>query len=152
LEYDKDPSKSSNTGIGAIPVTGGNSFDIGCTNPSSYNLASEGIFVSFSNLCNYQSVIDGQPATGLPGNLPDGASFIQGISVNVLKDGAFVNPLPNDASITIEFPVPAGQENSPFLAVVWNGSKWVEVTGQKSADGFFTITSNLPGTFLMISK
>jgi hypothetical protein len=141
-----------NNGDVTIPVTGGNTLDIACNNSAIYSLANSAVSVSFDNLCDYQSVIVDQPSASLPGNLPAGTSFIHGLTVNVSKDGSLVNPLPGGASITINFPVPAGQEDSNLSALYWNGSQWVEVNGQKAADGSFTTTFSQSGTFLLVSK
>jgi hypothetical protein len=74
------------------------------------------------------------------------------LTVNVIENGARINSLPNGASITVDFPVPADLADNNLSALFWNGSQWVEITGQKTPEGFFTITTTSPGTYLLMSK
>jgi hypothetical protein len=152
LDYGKSTAQLLGSVNGVIPVTGGNTLDISCTNSTVYGLAQAGINISFNNLCNYQSVINTQAAEGLPGSLPEGESFVEGLTVNILNNGSLVNPLPSGSSITIGFPISSGNQNAKLVAIFWNGSKWVEVPGEMSSDGFFKITTSQPGTFLVITK
>ncbi len=153
------PKSSSGTtggassGIGGfVPVTGGGAFAIRCSNPAVYNFPVEGFRVSYFNLCNFQGTLEVEQASGLPGKLPNGRPFVKGLTANVIQNGALVNPLPSSSQIQIEFLIPANQQNANLGVLSWNGSQWIEITGQKTADGYFRITTNQPGTFVLVTK
>lgn len=137
------------TGSGIIPVTGGDVFQIGCTNPATYSL--EDIRIAFVNLCNYQAVLDKQEAAGLPGKFPNGTTFVSGLTVSVLQDGSPVDSLPNEVSITLSFAIPSQVDGDRLTILRRDGGQWVEVGGA-AVDGRFEVTVDITGTFVLVWK
>ena len=144
--------KRSNYAItGEIPVTGGSLFDISCIDPAINTLTPPGAKITFINLCGYQAVLDEVLETGLPETLPNGVSFINGVTITVLQDNEQINPLPADASILLGLPTPANAEGE-FAILYWDGGKWTELDTQNSGDGFAEVVSTLTGTFVLVAK
>jgi len=137
---------------GVIPVTGANSFDISCAAQVAYNIDPPGAHVSFNNLCGYQAMLNGEDSASLPGKVPDGNNFVDGLTVLVLQNDKALTSLPNNSNVVIDFPIPAGHENASFTAMFWNGSSWVEVPGQKNGAGFYQISTSQVGTFILVQK
>jgi hypothetical protein len=148
VQVDK-PRQSTTTTI--IPVTGGNLFDVACTDPASNLLNPPGAKITFINLCGYQAVLDSVPANGLPQTLPDGKTFVNGVTVTLLQDNESINPLPADASIMLGLPTLAGMEGN-YAILYWDGNEWIELNTQKSGDGLVEAVSKQAGIFILVTK
>jgi hypothetical protein len=137
--------------FGEIPVTGGDIFDISCTDPAINILQPPGAKVTFIGLCGYQAVLEEVGARALPQSLSQGATFVNGITVTVLQDGNQVDPLPDGTSFLLGLPTPPDSEDK-YGILFWDGNKWTELNGQESDDGFFEVSSNQTGFFILVSK
>ncbi len=135
-----------------VPVTGGNTIDIVCNPPAAFETQSGDLHLTFNNLCGYQAFLENLSVGALPGALPGGASLLDGFILNVMKDGKSVDPLPKDASILIQFKLPADQKSAKFALLQWDGNEWVEVKGEETADGYFSITTAESGTYIIVRK
>jgi hypothetical protein len=133
-------------------VTGGNLFTIGCNDPAIYFFSQVNVRVSFVKLCDFEASIEFIQASGFPGKLPKGASFINGLNTRVFQNGQSVDPLPAGAQITIEFLIPKDELNFSLAILFWDGSQWVEVPSHKTADGFLSATLDHGGMFILIKK
>jgi len=107
--------------------------------------------IAFTQLCGYQATFDGLSASNLPVPLPSGASFVNGLTVNVLKNGSEVKSLPSGSSLQIEFPLPAGSDGN-FVILFLNNGNWTELPGEKTADGYYKITATQAGAFILVKK
>ncbi|MEW6401646.1 MAG: HYR domain-containing protein [Chloroflexota bacterium] len=134
-----------------IPLTGSSSFTIACKNPQSFHVATESARIFFNNMCGYDAVVEGLESASLPGKLPSGASFRSGFTIDVLQGGKSIDPLPKNTSITLEFDI-EGDLKDEYSILTWNGTAWVEVKGEKTADGYFSITLTEGGTFIIVQK
>ena len=126
----KNPFAGGGTGGGAggivivspiIPITGGEPTQIACDVPSMMIQIGDDQ-VTLTGLCGYDVVLEQVLKDDLPGNLGQGNNFVEGISLNLLKDGKAVDALPAGASIQVSYPKPSG--NASILA--WTGFSWVE--------------------------
>ena len=52
----------------------------------------------------------------------------------------------------VSFKIPAGQENANFTILYWDGSKWQNLGGTKTPDGFFEVQTNKTGTFVLVTQ
>ena len=104
-----------------IPITGGEPTPISCVDPSEMFQVGD-VQVTFTGLCNYEVVLGQLSKDSLPGNLAQGNNFVEGIALNLLKDGKAVDALPAGATIQVSYPNPSG--NATILA--WINSSWVE--------------------------
>lgn len=90
-----------------------------------------GIQLTFLNLCDQQTTLKNVTAGNLPGNLPQGFSFVMSLDVKVLTNGQALQNLPNGSGIQMDFPVSGADQ---FAVLYWNGSSWVEIAQQISED------------------
>jgi hypothetical protein len=144
-----------------IPVTGNSDdssklFDISnssCSN-STYTRQLDGMRVTFTNLCGdyYQGLVDKAELNDLRDDLPDGQSYLSGLSVHVLKAGRAVRPLPNDANLSIEFQIPDDSQVEDLAILYWDSTQWVEIDAQPTADGYLQTNSSYGGMFILVKK
>ncbi len=135
---------------GLIPVTGG-SFEIICP-PASFTQDFEGYTVTFTNLCgDFLGVIEPAISDGLPASLPTGKSFVNGLSVLVLKDSSLVEPLPDNGKITVKFDLPNGTKADKVAILFWDGKKWVEMKGNSTNNSYEVTVAN-GGMFILVQK
>lgn len=140
---------SSNSSTFAIPLTGGELIRLDCNSV----FWAFGIKLSFSNLCDHETTVGNINANILPGKLPDGLSFVQGLNISILSNHQTIEKLPNGASIQIAFPIPAN--SSAQLAVLhWNGNTWTELSLPANQEqGFYQITAtDQIGIFVLAKK
>ena len=148
-------SESTSTGSSfLIPLTGGELIDLDCDSI----LWAFGIRLSFINLCDYQTTIHSVVASDLPAALPNGASFVMGLRLDLLLDGELVEELPSSTGIEMDFPV-YNQSLDQFAVLFWddadgdgNGT-WVEISQElgleeiaqalnaTGADGFYQLSA-----------
>lgn len=134
-----------------IPVTGGQPVPISCETPMTKLQVFNGDFVTFTDLCGYDALLETVPGEGLPGALPSGAQYVSGLNVTLIQNGNAVAPLPDGTSMTVSFMIPAGMEGQTFTILYWDGSKWVEESVSVESGYVKTATSN-PGTFVLVIK
>jgi hypothetical protein len=139
-----------------IPITGGRATGLSCT--ASIVLEKAGFQVSFANLCGHSAELTEAPEGSLSGALPNGHKFIGGIDIALLQNGNYVNTLPQDASITLSFNLPAGMTGENLVILFWDAAAnggagaWVEKS-ISVVDGKVTLTiSDMPGTFVLVDQ
>jgi hypothetical protein len=165
-------SGTSNTSSanGVIPLTAGQMMDLDCDSV----FLVMGVRVSFINLCDHQTMVNGVDEAGLPGELPEGSSLVLGLDVDVLSDGQSIETLPAGSGIQLDFPVGASGE---YAVLLWDEaqSQWVEVSSElaaeqaaqalvdESGDGLYKLTpsanlllqilsTNQPGLFVLVQR
>jgi hypothetical protein len=88
--------------------------------------------------------------TSLPGNLPDGYSFVSGLAVDVVQNGQLVKDLPVGSGVRMDFPIPNASK-SQFAILYWSDDdgdgtgEWLEISQQITED-------KLSGTLLTNSE
>ncbi|HUI90119.1 MAG TPA: right-handed parallel beta-helix repeat-containing protein [Anaerolineales bacterium] len=148
----KEPS-AGGTGSGAggsvppiIPVTGGKATTISCDTPSMLIQVGD-VQVTLTGLCGYEAVLDQLLEDSLAGNLGQGNNFVEGISIDLLKDGTAVNALPAGATIQVSYPKPSG--NASILT--WTNSSWIEKPSSV-IDGRVVATLDTPATNVLVTR
>jgi len=156
VKVDEDNSSTSAISGFFIPATGGTSVKLNCVSPDSFKISLNGAQVIFNNLCGYEAFINNFQQLELPAELPSGFDFVDGYSINISKDGNPVDPLPENASVAIEFKIPNNQKNADFGVLYWNGTQWTEITGKMMDGGHFMvdITAEITNsnTFIFVTK
>jgi hypothetical protein len=128
-----------------IPVTGGESIKLDCL--TTINLFD--ITVTFFNLCDYQAGLNSLNAGNLPGQLPDGASFVMGLDVLVFNQDRVIQSLPDGTGIQMDFSLPDGSQDQ-FATLYWNdedgdgNGEWIEISQQINGDKLSQIMSADP--------
>jgi hypothetical protein len=89
-----------------------------------------------------------QTQAQLPGTLGDGFKFGSALKVELTNEGKDVN----DLAMTLSFPIPADMKDAKLAVMFWNGSAWVEVPGGSVVNGFFVITVDQPGNYVLVAK
>jgi hypothetical protein len=84
----------------------------------------------------------------LPAALGEGFKFGSSLKVELTEEGKDVT----DLAITLSFPIPADMKDANLAVMFWNGSAWVEVSGGSVANGFFVITVDQPGMYVLAAK
>jgi hypothetical protein len=97
----------------------------------------------------------------LPGDLPDGTTFVS--AINSLLTGGDNEPLPGN--VTISFLIPDDLQDADFAILYWDGSGWVDLQeanfddgrsvfngGSFSGDGHFEAITNFSGLFVLVTR
>jgi hypothetical protein len=84
----------------------------------------------------------------LPAALGEGFKFGSALKVELTNEGRELN----DLAITLSFPIPDGMKDAALSVMFWNGSAWVEVSGGSVVDGFYVITVDQPGNYVLVTK
>lgn len=87
----------------------------------------------------------------LPYILPEDYSYSSAFFTVVLEDGEYMDPLPEESSLTIRFRVPDGLDEDEELTILWwDGLDWVDLGGEYSEDGYyFQVTTEEIGVFVL---
>lgn len=137
-------------GQSIIPVTGG-TMKLAC-GANSFELPN-GDMVTIVGLCgNYWITVQSE-SNNLPGNLPDGSSFLSGISVHILEGDDASNlteltKLPEGANINFSFVIQESNQN--LNSMLWGTSgSWSQMGGGQVSGNRYNVSTNLVGTAVM---
>ncbi|KAA3642338.1 MAG: hypothetical protein DWQ07_25225 [Chloroflexi bacterium] len=88
-------------------------------------------------------------ASELPGELNEGDTFLRALKMHI--EGC---EIPEGGMFTIGFDIPATEQDNEFAVLVWDGSteSWVEVPGQMTEDGRYTVTWPTTGIFVLVTR
>jgi hypothetical protein len=137
--------------IHTIDVTGGEGNGLDCTQYGGTQLIlPDRDSALFPCPISDSASLSASTSDKVPGTLPASDTFVSGFTTSVIKNGASSSPVENP--ITVSFSVPDNMKNAKLAILYWDGSKWVEVSGHMSPDGHFEATTNLTGTFVLVSK
>jgi len=109
-------------------------------------------FAEYENLCDVEFQLKELVENDLPGELPSGATHLGSLDAQVTSGGTAQDTLPPSGKITLKFPIPDGVDETSLAVLFWNGSAWVEVPGGKVVDGFFVVTVEEPGNYVLVSQ
>jgi len=84
----------------------------------------------------------------LPAALGESFKFGSALKVELTEEGKNVT----DLAITLSFPISADMKDANLVVMFWDGSAWVEVSGGSVVDGFFVITVDQPGDYVLVAK
>jgi hypothetical protein len=91
-----------------------------------------------------------QAPDGLPGQLDDQFEFLSAVNTGVIRDGQALSMV--DTGMIVEFVIPDGQNAENLVILHWDGSKWAEFSGNVTADGYFAVTTNFTGVFVLVTR
>jgi hypothetical protein len=97
-----------------------------------------------------EGTLSAQAQDGLPGLLDEQFEFLSGMKTGVIRDGQSISLV--DTGMIVEFVIPDGQNAENLAILHWDGSKWVEFPGNVTADGYFAVTTNFTGVFVLVTK
>jgi len=138
-------------------LTGGEAIDLNCNTA----FWAFGIKLSFMNLCDHQTIPNSINVNNLPGNLPEGYSFVMGLDLKISSKNQAIENLPNGTAIQMDFPISGGSKDK-FAVLYWNGDEWVEISQQINSDEisqtvngntdeFYQIQAGLDGFYQIIT-
>jgi len=135
-----------------IPVTGAQGIALSCTDLASA-LELEGVKVLFDKLCGYSAELGEVSENELPGALPNGNKFVDGVGISLLQNGSPVDMLPAGANVTLSFEVPSNLMGRPLVILYWNPATkaWVEKSANV-AEGKVTLATAMSGIFVLAAK
>jgi len=129
-------TSQSNSSAFIIPLTGGELINLDCNSA----FWAFGVKLSFMNLCNQQTTLHAISVNNLPGQLPNGFTFVMGLDVSILSANKVIEDLPSGTGIQMDFPI-SGDSKDQFAVLYWNGSKWIEISQQIGGDKLSQILS-----------
>ncbi len=114
-------------------------------------LLPNGDFVLFPCPINDQAFVQPVFEKDLPEKLEEDLKFLSALITNVIRDNAVVEEL--EKPVVVSFIIPQGVDPQTLSILYWNGTEWIELEGQVSADGlYFEVSTKLVGTFVLVSK
>jgi hypothetical protein len=146
VDQPKDSSVIPTSGTEpVVPLVGGELIDLDCDSV----LWAFGVKLSFANLCSQQTIVHQAETGDLPSPLPDGFSFVMGLTLDILTNGEIQAKLPEDSTIEMEIPISDG---SPEFAVLhWSGTAWTEISVENS-NRMISLSTEEAGTFILVKK
>jgi len=136
-----------------IPVASGELVGLSSEVPNTLQLSS-GSMVAFNQvLAGYQAKVNEETEDALPQELSEGLTFVSAMTVALIKEGAELDEL-DAGTLTVSFPLPAGQGGANFAILYWDAAvgEWVELTGVEVVNGMVSVDTNLIGTFVLVVK
>lgn len=119
-----------------IPVTG-DMVELSCVVANTLVLAS-GESVAFgSPLCGYMAGLSGISGSALPAPLPEGLTFVSGMTIVLQKDTENVAAIPETVTGTAAFAVPGDLSGKALQILMWNAQDgvWTKVSGGSGETG-----------------
>ena len=111
--------------------------------------AGDDAFGLYENLCDVEFQLKEVFGDSLPGTLPSDVTLLTGLDAQVISDGIAQSELPPGGKITLKFPIPSGTDASTLVVLFWNGTAWVEVSGGEEVDGYYVVTVEKPGNYVL---
>ena len=141
---------SGNKGTFGLPihivnVTGGENNTLDCANYSGTELIlpdQDHVLLSCPTTGN--AYLTGQSSDKLPGALDNKFTFVSALDAEVTP--AF------NGSMIVSFKIPSDKQNANFTILHWDGSKWENLGGTRTPDGFFEVQTNQTGTFVLVTQ
>jgi len=134
-----------------IPVTGGETVEVPCTQACTVFELPTGEQVEFCGLCGYSVTVDTETVDTLPFEMPEDVTMLAGLTFNILDaDGLLVEALPEDASVKVRFPM--GTKVADLLGIqMWNPTdeEWVSLIDLAVVDGMLEAAADWPGTAML---
>ena len=133
-----------------IPVTGGTGVALDCTHYSGTDLVlANGDHVllpcPIGSTPGTNGSLRGLISGSLPGKLDSKYTFVSAFD-------AEVTPSLTGGMMTVSFTIPSGKQGSNFAIMHWDGSKWVSLGGSATPPGFFSVSTNLTGDFVLVTQ
>jgi hypothetical protein len=154
-----------------VPVNGGESVPLECSYIWTMLVLPEQSEAKFDGFCGLNASFNHIPGESLPGEVPDGYTYVGGYSDGV--GGAF-GVIPNSGHAQLSLVIPESVLGKELVVLFWDAgaSKWVEIpaagnegsfsasdpvmkvlSGVKvSGDGKVNFSGNFTGTFVVVSK
>jgi parallel beta-helix repeat protein len=171
-QKEKEKEKDETAPEGKIvPVNGGENVPLDCGYLWTMLVLPEDSRAKFAGFCDMNAVFNHLPVESLPGEVPDGHTFVAGYSDSVEGSSGV---MPNSGSAKLSLVVPGTESGKELVVLFWDAGagKWVVVpmkgnegsfsasdpamevlTGvQISSDGKVTFSVNFTGTFVVASK
>lgn len=134
-----------------VLVTGGENVELDCEAFSGTKLIlPNGDSVILPCPIHDEGTLAAQAQDALPGQLDDQFEFLSALSTGVIRDGQALSLV--DTGMIVEFVIPDGQNAENLAILHWDGSKWAEFPGNVTADGYFAVTTNFTGVFVLVTK
>jgi flagellar motor protein MotB len=141
--------KNNNTLI-IIPVTGSELYDLNCGVQSRLEIENQA-YALLPSLCGYKGSLVLEAVSTLPTSLPAGFSFVNAVSLTIVKNDDLVSTIETGEEIETGFYLDGnlGTENLAILAL--ESGEWVEMDVE-ILDGIITTTSTSSGLFTLVEK
>lgn len=172
--YSSDDSEENNPPANRIivPVASGQQEAIRCHYISTLLLLPNDDSAEFSGLCGYNGSLYSLQNSGLPGALPAGVVFNDGMTTNLTSAGSPAELVPG-GSVTLRFTLPGTLTDKTLVLMFWDegAGTWVEIplSGSESSfsasnslmrvlkgttmlDGAVQVTVNFMGSFVLAAK
>ena len=133
-----------------IPVTGGAGVALDCSQYSGTDLVlPDGDQVllpcPIGSIPGTSGSLHGLTSGNLPGTLDSKFTFVSALDADV-------TPSLTGGMMTVSFKIPSGKQGSNFAILHWDGTKWVNLGGSATPPGYFSVSTNLTGDFVLVTQ
>ena len=133
-----------------IPVTGGVMSELSCTEANTLVLPNGGQAAFSASLCGYQAGLTEISKSSLIGPLPEGLTFVSGLTLLLQNGSTAVSSLPASVTVTVNFAVDEALSGKTLVVLMWdsNAKSWVETSTAEAEQASFTTA----GTYVLAYK
>jgi len=138
--------------VEVIPVASDEPLALSCEAIITLELPSEHQVIFNQLMCGYEAALVEETPDSLPGELPEGYTFIAGLTLELFRGGAQIEEL-EDGTLQVSFVLPEEVEGE-LVILYWDAEagEWVEITDFVIVEGRVVLTVNYPGTFVLAIK
>ncbi len=140
----------NNDTLTIIPVTGSELYDLKCGAASRLDIEDQA-YALLPSLCGYKGSLVLETAGTLPTSIPMGFSFINAVSLTIIKDYVLENTIETGEEIEIGFYLDENLSIENLAILAWESGEWVEMDVE-IIDGIITTTSTSTGLFVLLEK
>ncbi len=124
-----------------IPITGG----LDCTSYSANKVVlPDQDYILLPCPISGDVTLTSQTGDQLPGKFDAKYTFVSAFDAKVTPSLT--------GSMIVSFKIPSDKQNANFTILYWDGSKWDDIGGTKTPDGFFQVQTDKAGTFVLVTK
>ena len=106
--------------------------------------------VTFEGVCDLDATVtDLTQEESIATQIPDGMTFVNGISIELLYESQLITKLFPDSNITISFVIPNGMENEDFTVFYFGNKQWVKMNNFAKVGNRILVSGSIPGIFIL---
>ncbi len=138
--------------LNVLNVTDGQTVNLDCTSYSGTTLAlSNRDQITLLCPVTGQAVLKHVTVDTLPSKLDTTMTYQSAMDAEVTQNGTVAQTL--NGPMKVDFAIPANVQGTTKLSILhWDGTKWVDVGGTATPDGFIETITNQTGVFVLISR
>ncbi len=129
-----------------VPDSGGQGYALDCTQYSGTELVlPNGDHVLLPCPIGNNAALTHVANNKLPGPVDSKFTFVSAMDSEV-------TPSPLNGTAMVSFTIPSGKQGAHFTILHWDGTKWVNLGGSATPPGYFSVSTNLTGDFVLVTQ